>query len=322
MKPYLAAVTLFAAAITPGGAADNKWTRLRSDHFELYSTAGQRAARDTLRMFEQVRAFFEKVLGPPSKPLPVRLVAFGSAKEFEPYRFNEYATAYYTQTPERDYIVMSRAGADVFPVAVHEYVHLLTRGSRLDLPPWLNEGIAELYSTLRPVGGEVVVGDIIPGRYRALLDEKWVPLQIILAADHKSPYYNEKNKAGNLYNEGWALTHMLNFHSQYRPKFAEVTRAVASGQPSAEVLARVYGLPLEKIERDLQAYLRGSSFKAALFPMKFDRKVDEVASEPLAEFDVELMFADLVFGPDREEKRAKAFERLAALDANRPEPLR
>jgi hypothetical protein len=146
-------------------------------------------------MFEQVRAFFEKVLGSPSKPLPVRLVAFGSAKEFEPYRFNDYATAYYTQTPERDCIVMSRAGADVFPVAVHEYVHLLTRGSRLDLPPWLNEGIAELYSTLRPVGNEVVVGDIIPGRDRALLDDKWVPLQIILAADHKSPYYNEKKRS-------------------------------------------------------------------------------------------------------------------------------
>jgi tetratricopeptide (TPR) repeat protein len=322
VKRHLTVLTLLVAAIFPAGAADSRWTRLRSDNFELYSSAGLRASRDTLKMFEQVRGFFEKVMGPSSKPLPVRLVAFGSAKEFEPYRFNEYATAYYTQTAERDYIVMSRAGADVFPGAVHEYVHLLVRGSKLDLPPWLNEGIAELYSTLRPVGNEVVVGDIIPGRHRALLDDKWVPLQTILAADHNSAYYNEKNKAGSLYNEGWALTHMLNFHPDYRPKFAEVVRAAASGQPSAEALAKIYGRPLDKIERDLQSYLRGGSFKAALFPLKFDRKVEEVASEPLVEFDVDLMFADLVFGPDREEKRAKAFERLATQDPKRPEPLR
>jgi hypothetical protein len=36
-----------------------------------------------------------------------------------------------------------------------------------------------------------------------------VPLQAIVSADRNSPYYNEKNRAGSLYNEGWALVHML-----------------------------------------------------------------------------------------------------------------
>ncbi len=33
--------------------------------------------------------------------------------------------------------------------AAHEYVHLVLRASNLQVPPWLKEGLAELYSTLR-----------------------------------------------------------------------------------------------------------------------------------------------------------------------------
>lgn len=317
------ALTLLAAFTVHAHAADSRWTRLRTDNFELYTSAGARGARDTIKMFEQVRGFFVKALGGgPAKPLPVRLVAFGSAKEYEPYKINGFADAWYGQTSDRDYIVMSRAGADIFPLAVHEYVHLLVRHSGLKLPPWLNEGIAELYSTLRPSGDKVLVGELIPGRHQALLDDKWVPLATILGADHASAYYNEKNKAGSLYNEGWALTHMLSLRPEYRPKFSELMRLIAAGKDSAEALTAVYGRPLDRIERDLQQYLRGTSFQAALFPAKLERKVEDATSEPLGEFDVALMLTDLSAGPGREAEREKALLRLTEQDAARPEPYR
>src|SRR3954467_12093963 len=91
-------------------SAEPHWIRLNSANFEMYSSAGVRGARDTLKEFEQVRGFFMQALGgTPAKPVPVRLVAFGSAKEYEPYRLNEFAIAYYHQTADRDYIVMSHA---------------------------------------------------------------------------------------------------------------------------------------------------------------------------------------------------------------------
>jgi tetratricopeptide (TPR) repeat protein len=315
----LTAVTLLAALACPLRAADPRWNRLRTDNFELFSSASPRSARDTIKMFEQVRGFFERALGGgPAKPLPVRLVAFGSVKEYEPYKINGFADAWYSQTADRDYIVMSRSGSDIFPLAVHEYVHLLVRHSGLKLPPWINEGIAELYSTLRPTGDKVLIGDLIPGRHRALLDDKWVPLATILDAGHESAYYNEKNKAGSLYNEGWALTHMLSLRAEYRPKFPELMRAIAGGKDSAEALTEVYGRPLDRIERDLQQYLRGTSFQGALFPAKLERKVEDAVSEPVGEFDVALMLSDLCKEPERE----KALLRLNEQDAGRPEPYR
>lgn len=286
----------------------------------MYSSAGQRASIDTLREFEQVRGFFLQVFtNPPGKPVPVRLVAFGSPKEFEPYRFNEVAIAYYHDTPDRDYIVMSHAGYDVFPVAVHEYVHLLARHSGLKLPPWINEGLAEVYSTLRPQGNKILVGDLIPGRMRALSEGKWVPLEIILGASQDSPYYNEKNKAGSLYNEGWALTHMLFFRAEYRPKFSQLVQAISNGKDSVEALNETYGKTLGQIDKDLQSYLRSDTFKALLVPAKLDKITDDIPVEPVSEYDSSLMLSDLVH---KEAEHRAVVEHLIELDAKRPEPYR
>src|SRR5271165_1130158 len=78
--PFLA----FAAA-----PAD-PWLRIQSANFELFTTAGERAGRDLVRHFEQVRGFFLGVFGVKSGDRrPVRIVAFHSEKEFAPYRPSE-----------------------------------------------------------------------------------------------------------------------------------------------------------------------------------------------------------------------------------------
>jgi len=303
--------------------AESRWIRLRSADFEIYSSASPRVARDTLRQFEQVRGFFLQASGkPPSRQAPVRLVVFGSAKEFEPYRLNAYAVAYYQQTPDRDYIVMSHGAVDIFPLAVHEYVHLLVRHDGLKLPPWLNEGLAELYSTLRPIGDKILVGDLIPGRHQALLQDIWVPLATILAVDQNSPYYNEKSKAGSLYNEGWALTHMLCLRAEYRPKFGQLLQAISGGEESASALLKVYGRTVPQIELDLRSYLRGDHFQGALVPAKLEKSGGEIPAEPLPDFDAQLMFVDLLYRPGKEQAAQAALERLVQQDPKRSEPYR
>ncbi len=161
-------------------------------------------------------------------------MVFGSKKEYEQYRPNEFAIAYYTQIAGRDYIVLSGVSDDVFPVAVHEYVHLVVQHSGLILPPWLNEGLSEMYSTLKPEGDKILIGSLIPGRMYELSQHQWVPLTVILSAGRDSPYYSEKNKAGSLYNEGWALTHMLQLQPRIQPGFCSAAAANHQGQASED----------------------------------------------------------------------------------------
>src|ERR1700722_7898073 len=306
--------------LTPLALAQPHWIRIASPNFEMYTTSSERDARDTLRYFEQVRGFFADGLEHSTEKRPVRIVAFSSLKEFEPYRPNEFAAAYYQAGHDHDYIVMSHTGAETEPIAIHEYVHLVARLSKLNLPPWLNEGVAELYSTLEPRGDKILVGSLIEGRRQALLRDKWVPLEIITSAAQDSPYYNEKNKAGSLYNEGWALTHMLALNPQYRPKFPEFMQTMAAGGPCEAIFELVYGKTMGQIEKELIQYVNGTRFQGVLVPAKLGKLDGELKPEPAPDFDVKLVLAEIGEVKGKEEVTRLALEELVSTDPKRIEP--
>ena len=95
--------------------------------------------------------------------LPVTIVLFRNEKEFKPYSTNEIAIAYYVGDNSRDYIVMGHTGDQVRPTAVHEYMHLLLRRLDINVPVWLNEGMAEVYSTISPLANKIAVGAVPEG---------------------------------------------------------------------------------------------------------------------------------------------------------------
>ena len=157
---HRAALILIAAAI-PALAADN-WTRITTPNFELYTTAGEKKGKETVRRFEQVREFFLKaspVRG--SSDFPVRIIEFETADQYAPFRpSTTVASAYFLSTPIRDYIVLGNQAQVDDSIAIHEYMHLVIKHSGLKIPIWLNEGWADVYSTLRPMGKETAVGEI------------------------------------------------------------------------------------------------------------------------------------------------------------------
>ncbi len=310
-------VLLCAASLS----AQPKWIHLQNENFSMYSSANERASRDALNYFERVRGFFIQMTGAPvAKSVPVYVVMFGTEKEYLPYRFNEFAIAYYTGQSDRDFIVMGKTGEQTAQAATHEYTHLVMKHSGYTLPPWLNEGLAELFSTMHPLGSDTLFGDIIPGRLQALYSEAWIPLAGIVSADRSSPYYNEAKRAGTFYNESWALVHMLETSDEYRPKFWDAVASIQNGTASVEALEKVYGQPLSKIEADLKFYIRGNSFKHLLTKIKLEG-LDKITAQPADMFDVRTLQADLLMGfPGKQAEARTRFEELTREDAQRPEP--
>src|SRR5437016_10283943 len=97
MKSVLAAAAA-AFMLTSSGIAAPEWIKVASSNFELYTSAGERDARDTLELFEQVRDFFMRVKSKTTTTrLPVTIVGFRNAKEFAPYKPNDVAAAYYEE---------------------------------------------------------------------------------------------------------------------------------------------------------------------------------------------------------------------------------
>ena len=167
------AILLYLAASAVSAA--QRWIRVSTPHFEMLTTNNEKQATRALQTFEQVRYFFLKNNGKQQAPDGlVRILAFSSEKEYKPYRMNEGAFAYYLQSRERDYIVMQDIEPEHHQAAVHEYTHLIVQHTKLEWPLWLNEGFADLYSSLEPRGKQAMVGRALPGHVAVLLQRPWM----------------------------------------------------------------------------------------------------------------------------------------------------
>ena len=312
------ALVTFATSLFGG---DPKWIHIQNENFSVYSSAGETDTRSALNHFERVRGFFIQLTGaPPAKPVPIFVTIFGSEKEYQPFRFNEVAAAYYTSQAGRDYIVLGKTGENATRIVTHEYAHLVFKHAGFNLPLWMNEGLAELFSTVSPLGKDTEFGNVIPGRLQELQLSSWIPFQILLAVDHDSPAYNESKRAGMFYAESWALVHMLTTTNEFRGKFSNLLQAVQSGTPSARALETTYGMPLAKIETILQQYVRGDSFRKLVTRIQLEN-IESLPAQPADMFAVRALEADLLSGLKGKRPEAlKRYEELTREDPKRPEP--
>lgn len=305
--------------VTPLFGAE-QWVKLSTPNFELYTMAGEKKGREAILYFEQVRSFF--LQASESKRVsefPVRIVAFRGEKQYQPYRINDFATAYFTRGRNRDYIVMQDISSEHYPVAIHEYTHLILAHSGVKPPPWLNEGLAELYSTLHPEGKRAAVGDIIPGRARTLMTSKWIPLQALTSADHHSPLYNERDRAGMFYAESWVLTHMLFFSPNYRPNFPKFIVAASSGKSADEASQSVFGKHLWEVEADLRKYIQGERFFRAMFDIKLEKSAENPEVSDVSAFESGVVLASVLAVTGKNKEALNAYQKLAEGNPGNPE---
>jgi tetratricopeptide (TPR) repeat protein len=261
----------------PSDAA--RWVGFSTPHFELYTTNDESTAYEAVQRFEVLHDFFQQLGMPGGLPNTtpgsrVRVIAFRSAREFSAHQVSPAACAYYQRTRSGDYIVMQDLEPDHYQVGVHEYTHFLFRGSGLKLPLWLNEGLAEFYSSLESRNGQVIVGRPPYGRLRSLRTQSWITLKTLFSAGQASPYYTQADKMAIFYAESWALTHMLAMQADYAAQFSRLLALISGGTPALEAIQILYHKNPDQLISDLNDYLQ-----QRLLPV---RAVNLAASYPAA----------------------------------------
>lgn len=314
--------TLFAIIFNREVCAAEQWLRLTTPHFEMFTTAGEKKGRECILYFETVRQFFvDARFVKNTAGAPVRIVAFRNEKEFRPYAPNEVAMAFYAGGLDRDFIVMSEIGREHYPAAVHEYVHLAFEHSGITLPLWLNEGMAELFSTLRPMGKKAALGDVIPGRVLEARNARLLDLRTLISIGHDSPYYNERNRASIFYDESWALTHMLEVTTEYHSKFWGFFSAIATGEETEAALRKAYGKSLAEVQKDLFAYIRGNDLKSLEASIQLEKSAEDPDVQPVSPWDADLVLADIMSSSANKAAMSRQMlNRLMAEQPKRPEP--
>ena len=275
-------------------SGDN-WTKVSTPHFEIDTQLNTAEALQALEMFEQTRAVFESIgmaHGLPDQPL--RIIDLGADSEYSRFLLKPGAFGCYQRGRRGDYIVVHDLNPAHDQVAVHEYTHFVVEHSGLKLPIWLNEGVAELYSTMQPRGSECIIGRAQAGRLAALETYRRLPLNVLFSADASSRYYNDPAAMQIFYAESWALTHMLALGNGYSPHFNAFIQAVSSGQSPETGLSSCYGKSVRRIETDLDAYIRQKNFPTVSYAINLQLLAHEPAVGTLRKSELDLSAADLL----------------------------
>jgi tetratricopeptide (TPR) repeat protein len=233
---------------------------------------------------------------------------------------------------------------------MHELTHDLFARNFGWAPPWLSEGWAQYYSTLRVENGRAHLGERLPhltftsyteffvsttinGERVMAVPTREVPRASELIAMDRSTFYGsmwtddpqvaDRERAAAVYAGSWALVHMLlDGGEPYTPRF----RAFLEGARTGEVLTRAWehafsDVPMDRLDRDFREYLFRKEL--AVWEMPFQAGSSELAIErsPLAGSDVHLLWARLTRWGGKDDAAAKRdLDEAIAEAPNAPEP--
>ncbi len=317
MIRVLAGLVSVAAAF----AAERAAVRVSTPGIEVSAFDTETVTRDAALHLDRVRAFFDAAGSPWRVPAaPVRVVAFASQGEYRAHSALSFASAHFQAAGDEGYIVLPDLGVSSYPAAVHELVHVYVREAGARLPVWLEEGLAEYYSTLAPAGDrQVRVGEPPPGRVQTLAERLPVAMGRLLEARRASPYLAELEPGRLFYAQSWALVHMLAHSGRYRDGFARFLALAAGGKPAPESLREVFGRSVAEAGSDLEDYVRRGRYETRTVA------VEAVPEQPrlrrLSAFEWAETLAGLrAAGREGWEGVRGAYEELAAAYPERPEP--
>lgn len=256
------------------GRARETWVYSQSEHFELLSCAPEWEARKALAELEQFRiSFLTTVHLPPARDPRATVVLFENDDQFgrvKPLRKGQPTDAAgYFLGREDEVAIALVTDLDrkvTREIIFHEYVHLLMHSHDLRVAAWLNEGLAELFSTFEISDGIVRFGRPKTARLAVLTHNKRMHLGELFAFKNDS-HNDDVLETHIFYAESWALVHfwLCGEDQSYRPKLVRFMTLLSQKKdvPVERSFQEAFGIGYEEMERRFEKYLEsGSSLSA------------------------------------------------------------
>ncbi len=315
MKQFAAMVFALAAS----ASADGAWLRLNTSHFEILTDASEQTGRKLAARLEDVHAVFQQEVGPKSAPLPIRVFLLRTEKDFELVRPSPGARGFYQSGADRDYIVLSAAG-DLERTPVHEFVHLARGHSSPPAPRWLEEGLAEYYSTFAAGGGErdptLIWGRAVESHLGILRTLGWRTAEEV-ASRSRSILHDGKESDAVFYSQSWLLVYMLRHSPKYRDGFGKLLKGLEDGLSTDAAFRAAYATGFSDAMRDAREFLEAGRFAVVTSkwtpPARLAVRVETLGGEA-----AELVQADMFLRsgrPAESEKQIRKIKVSKATDA-------
>jgi tetratricopeptide (TPR) repeat protein len=263
------AVSLVFGQVDSATVIHQHWFETRTAHLNIYSCGTPLEVNKLAARLEQFRDAYGLLAGAQAvMSPPIIVMAFPDHETMQPFLPLYQGKAanlsgFFKRSPEENLIVLEMDGS--LEVIFHEYTHLLLRRNAHIWPIWLNEGMAEIYSTFEASGRGVRIGKPIAHHLRYLAKSQLMPLKELMSVTHDSPQYNETERQGLFYAESWLLTHFLvnGDNPVIKARFAQsYTKLLHLGQTPEEAFTNALGVSLTTVDHELKRYLDRGQFES------------------------------------------------------------
>src|SRR5580704_3524251 len=205
----LLAISTSLRAQNDDALVHQRWAEARTAHFIVYSSGPAREIAKIAARLEQFHQAYGLLAGADAVVSPpVTVIVFPDHAAMKPYLplYNgkpSTIAGFFHHGANEDMIVLSLHGTNEVSLQTifHEYAHLLFRHNQNIWPIWLNEGMAEIYSTFESTGRGVRLGLPLEHHLRLLQQGQLMPLRELLTVKADSPQYNESDRQGVFYAE-------------------------------------------------------------------------------------------------------------------------
>ncbi len=232
------------------------WTRQRAADVEVFTRLGATARGELLSALGETREALDADLIPlPETALAVRALVERTEREFARFKRFETAKGLFQSGTEFDYLALVESHPELLRVARHEMVHRHLMRSSRELPQWLEEGLAEYYSTLARSGTNVEAGREIAAHLRTLASSTWLTAGQLFRVSSTEELERGSLDVSVFYAQSWAMVHMLRTSPNFAAGFPRFFQLVSRGVPQDEAFLTAYGRTLVEAMRSLDRYL-------------------------------------------------------------------
>lgn len=330
-------VGFFGSPPATAATETSDWTRIETNHFTIFSQAGHDVGRQVGGDLERLHHFLEVLTGGPGaeSPLPTYFYIFRDEASMAPFR---QAVSYVRPGPQfmsdvsggapnAGYLVPHEhgsyavvAGGEGFVPTRYifkQYIHHRLHQEIPYLPDWFKHGVAEYYSAFETDGDVALLGlpseehlywirhrsgGLLPARELMQMGEA----DLAAGSDRQRTFFRQS----------WALFHyLLNREGANRQQPARFIAELAAGAASIPAFERAYGVNLETLTQELEAYLGRGSLTYLKIPVK---KLDLLILKftDLESYEAEYHLGDLLARAVEDGAYQAERHFLAALSAN------
>ena len=244
------------------------WVEVRTPHFIVASDGGEKTARRVADQFELVRRVFQATM--PGAHLdtgiPIEILAAKDGKSFAtlfpefPFdKRHEQPFGAFISGAEKNYIALRANvnGPVPYEDIYHEYARLVLKLSYHSLPPWLEEGYANVYGSMTLTDKGARIGRPDHEDLSALWRSPLLPLDLVIHVDRASAYYNSGGETTVYTAESRALVHYLLTDGQTSgiKSLEQYIAQVEGGADALQAAGQVFG-DLNQLQSKLDGYIK------------------------------------------------------------------